>query len=477
MIERRIRYKIEMVNPADLESINSATLDVLSSKGAFFDNQEACDLLLSAGAALSDDGRLKIPEELVQDAIDKAPSSIDIYSRDGKQAMFLKEDYVYCGTGSDCLFVIDFKTGKRRPALKTDIETFTLLSDALPNIDFVLSMGVATEVPKDTADLHQFQAMVTNTTKPIVFTIIEPKNLPLLISFAERIVGNSYTLQNRPFLIHYAMPSPPLKHSDIALQNLICCARHSVPVVYASGTQMGASGPMTIAGGVVSANVDILAGLVVHQLANPGAPFIYGVGVSPLDMKTTVDSYGAPESDSADIVHAQLGKTYNLPTWGYAAATDSKVLDLQAAMEYMGSTFTGLLSHCHMLHDVGYLESGLTASCESIVFGNEVVEFARRILQPIEVNENTIPLDLLKKIGPNQTFLTESHTLKHLRDFFYSPLIDRNRHGKWLQKGGLTMLDRLKTRVEEILADHQSTPLDATITEEMTQVIATREKT
>lgn len=469
MRDRRIPYTLEFVSADEISYLHSATLELLSEKGACFENQEAIDLLLSAGAKSTDDKRIRIPEFLIERAIRSAPSTIQIYSRDGKEAMYLGDSSVYCGTGSDCLFVLDSDTLQRRSALKKDIETFTRLSDRLSNIDFVLSMGVASDVPSQTADLHHFQAMIQNTPKPIVFTVVEPTNLPVINRIAEKITGNS--LKERPFIIHYAMPSPPLNHSQIALQNIIYCARHLIPVVYASGTQLGVSGPMTVTGGAVSANADVLAGLVVHQLASPGAPFIYGVGVAPLDMRTTVDSYGAPEGFSGNIINAQLARNYALPAWGYAACTDSKILDLQAAIEYMGSTISGLLSGCNMLHDVGYLESGLTASCESILFGNEVVEIARRILQPFTVNEETVPLELIKNIGPNQTFIETDHTLRHLRDFYYSTLIDRNRYRTWEEKGSQTMFDRLKDRVQEILSTHQPKSLNNDIKKEIDEII------
>ncbi|MHA2246153.1 MAG: trimethylamine methyltransferase family protein [Candidatus Hodarchaeales archaeon] len=476
MKEKRVSYRLEMASSEDISYIHSATLELLSEKGASLEDREAIDLLLTAGAENGDNERIIIPENLVQQTIDSAPSKIQIYSRNGREAMCLGDNSVYCGTGSDCLFVIDSETDERRLALKQDIKTFTRLSDALPNIDFILSMGVASDTPTQTADLHHFQAMVYNTTKPIVFTIVEQRNMPLIIDFASKIAGNYQALKERPFIIHYAMPSPPLHHSKTALQNIIFCARSGIPVVFASGTQSGVSGPMTIAGGIVSANTDVLTGLVVHQLANPGAPFIYGVGISPLDMKTTVDSYGAPEGLSGDLVNAQVAKHYELPTWGYIACTDSKILDLQAAMEYVGSTMTGLLSHCHLVHDIGYLESGLTTSCESIVFGNEVVEYVRRILQPIDINEETVPMELLKEVGPNQTFFESDHTLKHLRDFYYSSLIDRNRFLTWGKGGHLTMFDRLKTRVKQILSTHQPLALNKTIIEEIDNMIADEDK-
>jgi trimethylamine--corrinoid protein Co-methyltransferase len=232
---------------------------------------------------------------------------------------------------------------------------------------------------------------------------------------------------------------------------------------------------MSIPGGTVSANCDVLSGLVVHQLANPGAPFIYGVGVSLMDMFTTIDSYGAPEHHLADVANAQVADSYGLPTWGYAGNTDSKTLDLQAALEYFSVTLMGLLSGCNLLHDVGYLESGMTASCESILFGNEVVEYARRLLQKVDVTEETLAVETIKRVGHGGMFLMEPHTVAHLRDFWHSRLIDRGRHSQWVDNGRKTMLDRLQERVSELLSSHQAVPLDRPMARAIDDLIRARD--
>ena len=472
---RQVPYRLQVADSDGTAAIHAATVEVLSRTGVVYEDAEALRILSAAGAVAEDDGLVKIPAGLLEKAIESAPTAIRMYSREGEEAMRLEQGYAYCGTGSDCLYVIDSQTRERRLATKTDIEIFTRLSDALPNIDFVLSMGLASDVPHATADLHHFQAMVCNTSKPIFFTATYHQNLVDIINLASDIAGPSRTLEERPFLAHFAMPSPPLRHSRTALQNLIHSARTSVPVVYATGTSMGGLGPMSIAGGTVSANCDILSGLVVHQLANPGAPFIYGIGVSVMDMFTTIDSYGAPEHHLADVVNAQVAHSYGLPTWGYAATTDSKVLDLQAALEYFSATLMGLLSGCNLLHDVGYLESGMTASCESIVFGNELLEHARRLLQRVDVSEEALAVETIKRAGPGGMFLDAPHTVAHLRDFWYSPLIDRRRYSQWMAKGGETMFERLQTRVEELLSSHQPTPLDESMVLRIDDLIASRE--
>lgn len=474
--KKKIPYRLQALRADQIEAIHEATLEVLCETGAFLGDETAVRLLRSAGAIAETDGHVRIPPKLVETAISTAPRSMVLYTRGGDEAMRLEEGLVYCGTGSDCPNVLDFETGKRRPARKSDVEVFARLCDALPDIDFVLSMGLACDVPAKTADLHHFQAMVCNTTKPVVFTAVEPENLTCIIDLAAEIAGGAKALAKHPFLVHFAMASPPLRHSQIALQNLIHCARQSIPVVYASGTAMGASGPMAIAGGTVSSNCDVLAGLVVHQLANPGAPFIYGVGVSLMDMRTMIDSYGAPEHYLGDVVNAQVAHSYGLPTWGYAACTDSKVLDLQAALEFQASTLSGMLSGCNMLHDVGYLESGLTASCESIVFGNELIASARRMLQEVRVDQESLAVNLIKRIGFEGTFLADRHTVKHLRDFRYSKLIDRQRYDAWAADNHQTMYDRLRTRVEEILSSHQPAALAESMVFRMEDLISARDK-
>jgi trimethylamine---corrinoid protein Co-methyltransferase len=458
-----IPYQLEATDPADIEAIHAASLQVLAETGAIYEDSESIEILARAGAILCDGDRVCLPPALVEQAIDSAPKSIKMYNRLGVPTLNLERGTVYYGTGSDCPNVLDFETGARRRAVEKDIEIFTRLSDALPEIDFILSMAIASDAATQTADLHHFRAMLYNTTKPIFYTVVNDENNQIIIDLASLVAGSLQTLKDRPFIANFGMPSPPLRHSKNALRNLIGCARQSIPAVYASGTQMGTSGPMTIVGATVSSNCDVLSGLVIHQLANPGAPFIYGVCIPPIDMRTTIECYGAPEHFLGDLVNVRVAQRYGLPTWGYAADSDSKVLDLQAAIEYLGSALMGLLSGCNLLHDVGYLESGMAASCESIVFGNEVVAYARRIIQPVVVSQETLATDLIKKVGPGGSFMTERHTFKHFREFWYSPLIDRHRHDGWVQEGSLSMLDRIRKRTAEILASHVPLPLDMDI--------------
>jgi len=461
-------YQLKMITDPDIAAIHRASLTVLAETGAYYEDPEVVDLLVAAGAKLTPEGGVLLSPEMVEKAIASAPKKLSLYSRLGVETLHLEPGYVYFGTGSDCPFVTDWETGLRRQAHRKDIEAFARLGDALPNIDFILSMGIASDVPVKTADQEHFLAMVENTTKPLFFTVVDSSNMQPIVEMAEAIAGSKSALRDRPFAAHFAMPSPPLRHSKTALQNLIACARQHIPVVYASGTQLGTSGPMSIVGGTVSSNCDVLSGLVVHQLVNPGAPFIYGVCVAPIDMHTVIECYGAPEHFSGDLLNVQVAQQYGLPTWGYAGDTDSKLLDLQAALEYTASITLGLESGCNLLHDVGYLESGMVASYDGLVFGDAVIESVRRIFPKVQVNEESLALATIQHAGRGGSFLLERHTLRHFREFLYSPLIDRRRHEDWQQSGSLSMEQRIHARTCELLDPaskrrHEPAPLDASL--------------
>jgi len=217
---------------------------------------------------------------------------------------------------------------------------------------------------------------------------------------------------------------------------------------------------------------EIQSSLVVHQLRNPGAPFVVGCGLHHMDMKSAQICYGSPEFQLTKAAVAQLGRWYGLPTWGYAGCTDAKVLDEQAAVEAMLSVLMAKLSGANLIHDVGYVESGLTASLEMIVLTDELVTLADNLMKGIEVSDETLMLDEIHEVGPGGHFMDTDQTLKRFRDFWYPSLLDRGRREQWVEAGGMTLGQRLNARVKEILKEHQSTPLDADRKRQLQDILA-----
>jgi len=443
----------------DCHQIHLATLEVLRRTGVRVMEPEAVKLLESAGAEVDNGHVGHFPAHLVEWALRTAPPRVMLSHRGGDRALWLQDRNVYFGTGSDCPNILDSFTGERRKFRKDDVAQGIRLCDALDNIDFVLSIGLISDVPSEVSDIHQFAMMALNTTKPVIFTSHGPENCRIMVEMAEVIAGGEDALRRNPFIANFVEVNPPLQISQKTCREIMYMAKKMLPVVFSCGPMMGASGPQTHAGIITQANAENLAGNVIMQLTREGAPFIYAQGVHPLDMRTTVLPYGAPELSLNTGAAADLAHFYNLPVWGYAGCSDAKMLDQQAAMEAMASVTMSVLTGNNLVHDVGYLESGLTSSFEMIALTDVAVEMARHMLKPIVIDEENLALDLIHKVGPGGSYIQEKHTLEHFREVWYNDLIDHKNYEGWGESGSLTMGDRLNRHVKRILKEHKPRPM------------------
>jgi trimethylamine--corrinoid protein Co-methyltransferase len=252
-------------------------------------------------------------------------------------------------------------------------------------------------------------------------------------------------------------------------------AEKSLPVVFTPGLVTGGTGPVTMAGGIVQGNAEVLAGYVLANLVNEGAPFIYGGAIVPMDMSTSLISYAAPEIMLAMSAVTDLARYYKLPMFSLAGASDSNVYDQQASLESAAWIMVSSLSGGNLVHDVGYINNGLTASLQQLVISNEVIGMARRIYGGIEVNEETLALDLIDKVGPGGEFLTSDHTLEHFRENWYSDLIQRIPYEQWIDEGKKDLGMRASEKARYILENHQPKPLEEKVQGELKKIIASME--
>ena len=462
---------LRVLSEQDAYQIHLSTLELLERTGVVVDEEEALELLREAGCFVQGN-RVCIPSRLVKRALSSVPERVAVRDRNGKAAMFLEDSRSYYGTGSDCLNTWDVETRERRPSLLKDVASLARLADYLPNLDFVMSMALPSDIPADTADVHEFVAMVSNTTKPIVFTAFSLGSLRAIHRICCIVAGGEEKLRQNPFAVHYSEPTSPLIHTREAVERMLFCADNSIPVVYSPAPMSGATAPATLAGTLTVANAEGLGGLVIHQLRAPGAPFVYGGFATVMDMRTTVFSYGSPESHLMSTALTEMAHFYRLPSWSQACCTDAKVVDQQAAAEYMSSDLMTSLAGANLIHDSGYLESGLTSSHESIVLANEIHGLVRRILRGIQIDSDKIGLDLIDEVGPGGVFLTTEHTLRHFTEEFWFPrLFDRERYDKWKELGGKTLLDRLNQEARRILSEHVPEPLAEDLRSKIDEVL------
>jgi trimethylamine--corrinoid protein Co-methyltransferase len=439
------------------EKIHWASLEVMERTGVRLYEQEAVDLLQQAGAFVSEGNRVRIPSGLVEKAFTTVPKRVVLCDRHGNRVMPVEGYRSFYGPGSDCLNIIDHRTGERRKPVLQDMVEGMILADALPNIDFVMSMVLPVDVSQAMADRYQMEVMLNHTTKPIVFVTTEFSGCVDAVEMAEAVVGGDEALRQNPLVACYINVTTGLRHNQEALQKLLYLAGKGLPALYIPVGQGGTTAPITLAGNQVIWNVGALVGLVLSQLKREGAPFVMaGWGAHSLDMKTLVQPYAEP--DRRGLAQA-MAHFYGLPMFALGGCSDAKVVDQQAGIEAALTLMVTALTGGHIVHDLGYLESGLSYSLAQLAICDEILSWLEHCLRGVEVNEQTLAVDLIDEVGPDGQYLDSDHTRAHFRERWYPTLFERDNYDNWLAKGGKTLGQRAAARVEAILTEHKPEPL------------------
>jgi trimethylamine--corrinoid protein Co-methyltransferase len=448
--------RLEMLSQEQCEAIHLASLEILRRTGVRVYHEEALDLLRQTDAVITDADLVRFPPGLVGWALSQAPSRIALCQRGSDEAVApLEGRVVNFGTGSDCPNYLDPRTGERRPFTVADVVDCVHVVDGLPELSFCMSMGIPSDLDTANPYRHQFALMLEHTTKPIVFVCDDRADCEAIVAMAAAAAGGTEQLRLNPTLLLYSEPSTPLKHSETATGKLLYMAEQALPIVHSPAPMMGGTAPVTMAGGLALGNAEVLSSLVMHQLKRPGAPFVYGQGLHHMDMKTTISVYGAPEFQLARVLVVEMGRFYGLPTWGYAGHSDSCVVDEQAAADAAFSVLIALLTGTNLVHDVGYLEAGLTTSPEMIVFTAEVISMMRRFMKGVSLDTESLALEVIHQVGPGGDFLTQRHTLKHFRELWQPTLFSRQRADDWVAEGSKRLGERLREKTMTILDEHE----------------------
>lgn len=466
-----LRPRLTMLDRADCLKIHQASCEILRKTGVLVYNKAARTLLRQAGAVVVGE-LVKISPSLVEWALASAPGSFNLYRR-GTDEVAIKLDgrHVYFGPGSDTLHYLDPQTGCHRAYQLADLAACYRLCDALPELGFVMSVGIPQDVPGERHYRYQFATMLRHTTKPIVFVCDNLADIEAMAAMAAAVAGGTGKLAQYPNLLLYSEPSSPLQHAKDATDKLLFCAEHAIPVTHSPAPMMGGTAPITIAGAVALGNAEILSSLVIHQLKKSGAPFLYGHGVHHLDMKEMISVYGAPEFQLARVLAAEMGRFYKLPVWGYGGHSDSKVVDGQAAADAQFSVQVALLAQTNLNHDVGYLESGLTGSPEMMVLTNELISMNRRFMAGVRIDTEALAVDVIHHVGPGGEFLTHPHTMTHWRELWLPQLFDRQRLSKWQEQGAKALDNRLRETTLNLMNEHRAEALPGPIDRELSEIL------
>jgi trimethylamine--corrinoid protein Co-methyltransferase len=449
------------------EKIHAASLEVLRRIGVRVDLPEARDLLKKAGAQV--EGNLvRVPHRLVESALASAPKKVTLHNRRGEPVMPLENNRCFFGPGSDCLTIIDHRTNERRKPLLQDVADGSRLCDALPNIDFVMSMVLPSDVDATLADTYQMEAMLSNTVKPILYVSYESQGLVNAVEMAEAVVGDADALREKPILTCYINVVSGAVHNTESLRKLLYLSGKGLPALYIPGSNAGVTSPMTQAGAVALDTAGALLGLVLAQLKREGAPYILSaMDPAALDMRTMVSPYAYPERGFIRSV----SQRYGLPTLSLAGATDSKVVDQQAAAEAALTLLADVFLGGNLIHDLGYLESGLTYSFAQLAICEQMVDWIKGFLREIEVSDETLALDEIERAGAGGMYLSSKHAKKHFRETWYPDLFERGTHADWEKKGSQTLLERATARVDKLLLEHQPEPLPEEVKVKLRKIV------
>ena len=353
-----------------------------------------------------------------------------------------------------------------------DVGNFARVCDALPYIDFVMCMGIASDKSAASAELHHFLAMLRNTTKPMVYTALDLAAARRLLEMASSVAGGIDAFRECPFAIMYIEPVSPLGFAPDVMQKLLFCAEQGIPCIFMSGMLGGGTGPITPAGGLALANAESLAGILIAQLKRKGTPVVSGGGIIGMDMLTAISSYSSPDFMLTMAAMAELAHYYDLPAWGYAGCTDAKRFDEQAAADTAEWVLMAALSGSNLVHDVGFAESGMTASFDQLVFANETIGKCACLLSGIRVDEESLAVAVSCDVGPGGQFLSHQHTSDHFRTLWAPALEDRLNYGNWVKQGSLAMRDRVNARARELLENHTPEPLSAELDAQLSSTAA-----
>jgi len=443
---------LEYFSTEQLQEIRAGALEILRDVGCILRHDGAATLLAGAGARMAEN-RIYLSAEMVEDALKTAPPRVVIYDRNSNPSMELSGRNAYFGTGSDCIYLRDSFTGERRKFSEQDMINAVRLCEALPNVDFLMSMGMMAEITPECQCQRQYANMIKYSSKPQVVIAINRQCLDDVVELAAAITpGGREELKRKPRFVLYTEPTSPLVHSFEAIDKLIYAAENLVPTNYAPGMMAGATGPVTPEGAVTLAAAECLFGLVIHQLTNPGAPFVFGAGMSNIDMSSMQPTYSSPEAMMTQAGLCELGRNlYKLPTWGFAGCSASKLADTQAINEASTYIFMAGLTGTNLNHDLGYLEFGLTFSFDLLVMTDESVGQLRRMLGGFSLTRESMALDAIKEVGAGGHFLTSDHTLDNYRKNWMPGVTDRNTFERWTALGSTSMEDRCKARIRAIL--------------------------
>jgi trimethylamine--corrinoid protein Co-methyltransferase len=404
--------------------------------------------------------------------VEGAPSSFDLYAASGEPVVHDGDDDVQFDPGSAAIHILDHGAVRSRPPVTGDFVRYIKLAEVLPELDAVSTALVCADVPEGIADLYRLYLVLRYAVKPVVTGAFAVETWSVMHNLLVAVAGSAEALAEKPLAVFDVCPSPPLLWSEITCQNLIDCARASVPAELVSMPLAGATGPATLVGSVVQHAAESLSGLTIHQLARAGSSIVWGGSPAAFDMRTGTTPMGAIETLMIDCAYAQVGKYLDLPTHAYMGMSDAKIVDGQAGLESGIGTIMAALAGVNMVSGAGMMDFESCFSLEKLVIDHEIIGMARRLVRGMDCSEDPLATAIIQQVGHKGNFLATKHTLGWFQKELFMPsaVIDRDTRQAWEEKGARDATQRAHERVEELIATYEPRELPPEVTKELEDI-------
>lgn len=470
------RPELKVLNDEQVYEIHQAALEILWRTGVLVKSEEARLLLKAAGARVDSETMIcRIPGYIVEEALKRAPSSFTVYARNPTNNVHVSTKALHIEPMIGRINCFDYKTGTTHPTTLEDVGQLIKISDALPHYHLLHSGAIMPQIegiPIRTTHVHGYLQSIRNSSKVIKATSREKILAEDCLRMVAVIAGGEDELRKKPYTFTTDNPVAPLHHDRDQMDGALLYAKYGLPVDVTSEPQAGATAPVTMAGLLAQQTADVISGITILQLANPGAPVWYGTCGSIMDMKVGRIAMGAIEMGIINVASAQIAHFYDIPCRGTASATDSKLLDIQAGFEKSMSLTMAILGGVNKIFYPGTIEGAMTVSKESLVIDNEILAELYRVLDGIDVNSDTLALDVIHKVGPGGHFLGQRHTMQFLRKEHYLPQISpRQTRDQWVESGSQTTVELAYEKAQSILSDHKVEPLDPNVEAELERIV------
>ena len=451
--KRAQNVSLELIGPSDAALIHDAVKTILWKVGAIIEHQASRDLLVKHHKCReSNDHYIHFPPDLVDQVISTVPKKLVLYDHEGNVRVDTSSKTSSFCPGHNCVRILDFRTDELRSCSLNDIKETAKLCDLLPNIDMVCSLGYPSEVPPEDEVVETVRAMYENCRKPAALLAHDEIIQERMMGVIADITGGWNRLADKPVSLELMGPISPLKLPEELCLRLINCARWRTPVVCYPATFPGMSSPISTAGAIAQSSAEAIVGIIIHQLTEPGAPVLSGSAILPMDLRQANLAYGSPEYMLAGLGASDYFRYIGIPSWVGAGCSDSHQFDAQSAAETGANLTIAAMAKTPFVHNLGFLSGGRTGSLELLTLCDEMIGWTTKMAAGVEVNAETIAVEVMQRSIPGNDFLTDPHTQERfLSENWYPNLSERSDAEAWIEAGGNDMQARVKARLRDLL--------------------------